>query len=374
MTTEKIDLKVICTQENLKNALQIASRVISSNNTLPILNNILLETENGQLKISSTNLEIAISTTTRCKVEFEGKLCAPAKILTDLVNSLPNENITLEQIGGELSIKTEHYKTNIKTLPSEDFPLIPAIEKPKNLSFDGQEFKKSLERVVFAASTSETQPEISGIFFGIENSLAKFVATDRYRLSEQTLDLNGAGDLKGLIIPQRAALELIRILSAQKGAVEISISENQVAAKIGETLLVSRLIDGQYPDYKQIIPNNFNAIITTDRHELANALKTSGIFSRVSNSVKLFYSSVSNKIKISSVSQDLGESEIELPCEIKGTSGEGEVIFNHRYILDALNAMEKEKVVLKIVNDSSPVILQQEGDESYMSLVMPIKL
>lgn len=370
---DKNNLKVICTQENLKNGLQVASRVISSSNTLPILSNVLLKTENGLLKISSTNLEIAISTTIRCKVEVEGEVCAPAKILTDLINSLPNQNITLEQKGFDLHITTDHYNTTIKTLPSEDFPIIPQTQNPKFLEFSSYELKQILDKVVFAAAQSETQPEISGVYFSQKSATAKFVATDRYRLSEQKVKLNSANEDREAIIPQKAVAELSRILANQKDGVEIAFSDNQFLATVGETQVVSRLIDGQFPNYEEIIPTTFNTLIVTDRAELASALKTSGIFSRSTNSVKLQYLGDDGKIKISSISQDLGDSEVDLPSEVSGEVLEGEIIFNHRYILEALNVMTEEKVVIQIVNDSTAVILKGQGNESLTCLVMPIK-
>src|SRR5579885_1537174 len=156
-------MKVICTQENLKNGLQTVTRIINNSNTLPILNNVLVQTQNGLLKLSATNLEIAINTSIRCKIEEEGVLCIPAKIFSELVNSLPTQNITLEKINSDLHVKTDHYSSVIKGLSGDDFPLIPEVLQGSKLVVEAQELKSAFEQVVFAASTSETQPEISGI-------------------------------------------------------------------------------------------------------------------------------------------------------------------------------------------------------------------
>jgi DNA polymerase III subunit beta len=361
-------MKVVCTQENLRNGLQVVGRIISSSNTLPILNSVLLKTENGQLKLSTTNLELAINTVIRCKVEQEGSVSVPAKTLGDLINNLPNTNITLEAQDTEVAVSTEHYNTKLKTLPSEEFPLIPVVENGQTIEFKPDELKQALDSVIFSASTSETQPEISGVYLHGSGGL-KLVATDRYRLAEKTLTENVS--LTGVIIPQKTAVELSRIISGQTQAVKVMITENQISVTADETQLISRLIDGQYPDYQQIIPEEFASTITVGRAELAAALKTSSIFSRVTGSITMKYEVENQMLRITAVSHDVGESTIDLNVEITGESGN--IILNFRYVLDALNSMSAENVVIKVVNESAPVIFVPQGDNSYVYLVMPIK-
>lgn len=363
-------MKVVCTQENLKNGLLTVSRIISNSNTLPILNNVLLKTENGLLSLSATNLELAIITTIRCKIEQEGGLCLPAKTFTELVNNLPNTNITIETQDTEVVVTTEQYNTKIKTLSSDDFPLIPNVENGQKLSFETKLLKDALDGVVFAASTSETQPEISGVFLTPQNQDLKIVATDRYRLAEKTLPPQNQLK-KGVIIPHKTALELSRILTNQNGSVEVAITENQLAVTVDNTQLISRLIDGQYPDYRQIIPDNFNTTVSVGRQELANALKTSGIFSRATGSVVMNYDAANQRLNITAASHDLGESRVELEAEITGETGS--IILNYRYVLDAMSVLTAETVVVKVVNEGSPVIFRPQGDNSYIYLVMPIK-
>jgi DNA polymerase III subunit beta len=363
-------MKIICTQENLRNGLQTVSRIISNSNTLPILNNVLMKTENGLLDLSATNLEVGVSTVIRCKIEEEGSICLPAKTFTDLVNNLPNTNITIQSRDGEAAVTTERYNTKIKTLPSEEFPLIPAIENGQKITFDAQALKQAVDSVVFAASTSETQPEISGVLMSQSEDGIKFAATDRYRLAEKTL-AGLAGPQKSIIIPHKTALELSRVLAGQTEAIDIIVTENQIGVTAGDTQLVSRLIDGQYPDYKQIIPESFNATVSVGKQDFINALKTSGIFSRNTGSVAMKYDQAGQRLVVSSVSQDLGESTVELPAEVTGA--DGGIILNYRYVLEAVTAMAGEAIVIKVVNESSPVIFVPQGDVSYIYLVMPIK-
>lgn len=365
-------MKVICTQENLKNGLLTTGRIISPSNTLPILNNILLKTENGLLKIASTNLEVAISTHIRCKVEEEGEITVFSKTIIDLVGNLPNKNITLEAVNGELHIETENYHTSIKTLPADEFPLIPEPEGNKKLSIAGQEVKNAITQVVFAVSTNQTQPEISGMFMSVEGKEVVFAATDRYRLAEKRLTLpKDAGFEQQVIIPQKTVLELSRIIGAQTEEVEITLSDNQISFALNSTLIMSRLIDGQYPPYKEIIPQKFNTVIHTSKQSFMNALKAGGIFSQGTNCVKFDYAQDKQLLTVTSESQDLGKSVVDLPSEIEG--GNGELILNHRYVLDCLGNIEAQNVVVKIINDSSPSIIVPEGKNDYMYLVMPIK-
>lgn len=365
-------MKVICTQENLKSGLATVGRIISPNNTLPILNNILIKTENGQLKISSTNLEVAISTTIRCKTEQEGEVTVLAKTIQDLVNNLPNKNITLETIEGHIRIEAENYHTSLKTLPSEEFPLIPLVENKEAVGLNAQEIKQALDQVVFAASTNQTQPEISGVFISLAKDHIKIVATDRYRLAEKKLVLTKeVNHNQDAIIPYKTALELSRIIGGGKGEVEMVLNETQVSFVFEQTQIVSRLIDGQYPDYQQIIPQTFSTTIVTEKQQLMNALRAGGIFSQNSNSIRIQYSNEKSALTVVSESSDLGKSVVDITSQINGD--EGFLILNYRYVLDCLSAISSENVVIKITDDSSPSLILPEGDDSYMYLVMPIK-
>jgi DNA polymerase-3 subunit beta len=366
-------MKIICTQENLKSGLFLVGRVIPSATSLPILNNILLKTNNGMLKISSTNLEIAINTQIRCKIEEEGESAVASKTIIELINTLPNKNLTLETINNTIKIEAENYHTLIKTLPADDFPLIPEIENDNPLFIDAQELKSALDRVVFAASNNQTQPEIAGTLFRIEEKKLKVVATDRYRLAEKTLHLNNQNqNPQEFIIPQKTATELSRIIGNQEGKVAIVTNLTQISFNFLDTQVISRLVDGQYPPYEQIIPNNFSTTIVTKREPLINALKAGAIFCQNSNSITLEYISEKKELILTSESGELGKNTVELESKIEGTSGS--IIMNYRYILDCLNCIRAENVVIKIVNDSSPSLITSEENENYLYLVMPIKI
>ncbi len=365
-------MKIICTQENLKNGLSVTGRIISSSNTLPILGNILLKTENGVMKISSTNLEVAITTQIRGKVEEEGETTVTSKTFTDLINNMPNKNITLETEKESLKIETENYHTNLKTSPPEEFPLIPKLEGGSKISLDAQEFKKTIDQVVFAASTNQTQQEICGIYMGSEKpGELKVAATDRYRLAEKTMDLKNNSQLNPVIIPQKTVTEISRIIGLQKGVLEIVFNETQAAVSFNETQIISRLVDGSYPDYKQIIPTNFQTITTTDKSQLVSALRAASIFSRNTNSIKFEFSGKKQQLILTAESADLGKSVVELPSKIDGDGCE--ITFNHHYVLESLGSIESNNVIIKTIDDNSPGLLVPEGRTDYVYLVMPIK-
>lgn len=365
-------MKITCTQENLKSGLSTVGRIISSSNTLPILSNLLVRTENGVLKISSTNLEVAITTEVRCRVEEEGGVTVVSKTINELINNLPNKNINLETQNNELKIETDNYHTTVKTLPTEEFPIIPKVESGKTLTLDSQDLKISLDQVIFAASLNQTQPEISGILLKCFEGTLKIAATDRYRLAEKKLELKEKPNNSfEVIIPQKTALELSRIIGSQKGQVEIMFGETQVAIIFNNTQIISRLIDGQYPDYEQIIPSNFKIDVATEKLPLLSALRAVAVFSQGGNSVRFEFSQENQTLILSAESSELGKSQVELPAKITGNSAV--VLLNFHYVLDSLSSIDSANVVMKIIDDNSPSLILPEGKSDYIYLVMPIK-
>lgn len=364
-------MKIICTQDNLKAGLAQVSRVVGSSQTLPVLNNVLLQTENGQLKISATNLEMGISTIIRCKIEQEGGVCLSAKVLSDLVNNLPNENITIEVGDSETLVATERYQTKIKHLPVDEFPLIPSVEDAQSISVPANELKSSIDSVSFAASTSETQPELSGVLFKFEENKLTITATDRYRLGEVSMLVNNQLQ-QTVIIPQRSVLELSRLLATATDNIQLHISSTQIAVTVNDTYLVTRLIDGQYPEYAQIIPTESGTVINLQHKDLLSALKTSGIFSRGAGSIVIDYNVEKQIIQAKSSSQGVGESVIDVPAKITGNSGS--VIMNYRYILDLLVNTQNDSINMHVIDDTNPVVFRPEANASYLYLIMPIRL
>lgn len=365
-------MKIVCLQENLKQNLNLAQNIVGRNLTLPILNNLLLQTESGRLKISATNLEIGINIWTPGKIEKDGALTVPAKVFASFVNNLPGgKKVEIEAKGNNLSIKCENYKAVIKGLPADDFPLIPKIKDELIAEFDGLVLKGGLEKVVATAAVSELRPEITGVLFRFDKNNLKLAATDSFRLAECALSdfkkKNKADE--SFIVPQRTIQELVRILGEKQGQLKLILSNNQILLAGGDFQLISRLVEGQYPDYQQIIPKNHTLQVTADKNELINIVRLAGIFSSKINDAQFIFRD--SKLEIISQDSDLGENKSVLPIEAKGK--DLTVSFNYRYFLDGLQNIEDKKVFIGLSSESAPAILKGASGNNYLYVIMPIK-
>lgn len=366
-------MKMVCTKKNLNASLTITSRVIGSGNTLPILNNILLKTDKGRLKLSTTNLEMAISTWVGGKIEEEGAITVPARLINEYVSNLTAEKISISTENRDLLLEAENTQTHMKGLPADDFPLIPEVGNTLYTRIDSKQLQQTIREVVYAAAFSETQPEISGVLFNFEGKTLLLAATDRYRLAEGKVELSEeVPSPKQIIVPSRAVNELDHLLTGE-GAVEVFLKEGQVCFKAQETELVSRLIEGQYPDYRQIIPKSFLTEAEVERNTFAQALKATSLFATESNNIEFNFSpQAGGAIIIKSQSAQTGDSEIRVPSQITGQKNS--IVFNYRYILECLNHLSDEKIILRAINSSSPAEISPMGRGDYLYIVMPIKI
>lgn len=373
-------MKITCTQENLNFGLQTTGHLANKNVNLPILNNVLLEAKEGILKLSSTNLEIGISGFVRCKVDNEGSFTVDARLLSDYVNLLNNDQVKIElKTDDFLQISCGNSETKIKGLVSDDFPVIPKIEKERPYGVKTADFKNALSQVIFAISTSETRPEISGILmcFNKQKGKLTIVGTDSYRLAEKTLNLEKNQDEKEVIVPAKTLQELLRILnnlsgqSSESEDLNIYLSDNQILFTCGNVELISRLIEGQYPDYKQIIPNNFKTKVVASSSELAKIIKTVALFSKSGIfDINLLFEP-SQGIVAKSANTQIGESTSILEVAYEGELNE--TVLNYRYLLDALNNIGADEVEISLIDNNIPCILRPKGDDSYLHIIMPIK-
>lgn len=370
-------MKILCRQENLKNGLNIVQNIIGKNLILPILNNILLETQHGRLKISSTNLEIGINCWVAGKVEKEGKITIPAKPFTFFVNNLPNENIELEIKDDSLTVKCKNYKTIFKGLSADEFPIIPKIENKSFCSIASNILKNGLTQVVNITALTESRPEISGILFKFNKKNLKLVATDSFRLVEKNLYNLDSQEEKMIIIPQKTIQELIRILSEKEGDIKLVLNQNQILFDFDNIQLISRLIEGQYPNYEQFLPKDLKIQVILNREEFLNIIRTASIFSGKTGIVKLTINPQKSLLEIFAQDPNLGENKSQIPAEISMTvkeKGKIEIDFNYKYLADGLSNLESKKIVFGVNDSSSPAIIKGVENNSYLYLVMPIKL
>lgn len=369
-------MEIICLQENLKKGINIIQNIIGKNLTLPILNNILLVVEKKRLKLVSTDLEMAITHWTSGKVKKEGEITVPAKLLSDLINNLPSKKIEIKTKDSTSQIKCENFRSIIRGMDSKEFPIIPKIKGESTIKIKNSEIKQAFSQVVNFTSLSDIRPEISGIFINFNSKEIKLVATDSFRLGEKTLPFKGNKNKikKSVIIPLRTAQELIRILNEQdkEEIIEILIEQNQILFKAPDTQLISRLIEGAYPNYEQLISKQFETSLILNKEEFTNLIKVSSLFSSRINDVKLKVIPKKSLVEISAQNIEVGENLSEIKGEIKGK--EIEIIFSHKYLLDGLNNISGDKIMFGLNGEASPGILKPAGDPSFIYVIMPIKL
>jgi len=363
-------MKISCTQENLNKGLNNVSHIASKNVSLPILNNVLIKAEKGTIKLITTNLEIGINCQIRGKVEKEGEITVQAKLLNDYVNSLPSERVDLEAKDNKLEIKCGKARTVIKASSTEEFPLIPKVEKKEDYEVNTSEIKKAITQVIFATASDESRPEISGVYLKPAKEKIIIAATDSYRLAEKRVKNNKTSAGEAVIIPTRTLQELNRILTEDIEGVNFYINENQILFTFDGIELVSRLIEGQYPDYKQIIPSDHKTKLVLSTQKFIKIVKTTSLFCQPGiNDVNL--SVKEKKLTVSASNSQLGENVSSLAAEIEGD--DNEIVFNYRYLLDGLSSIDSEEVILELSDCNSPGLIKPKEDKDYLYIIMPIR-
>lgn len=386
-------MKITCTQENLKRGLNSVSHIASKNTSLPILSNVLIKAEKSAVSLTTTNLEIGIRCLVRAKVYKDGSYTVNSKLLTDFINLLPNEKIDLELKDDSLEVWTENQETKMKGDSAEEFPLIPQVDKKTAYSCRVEDILKAFTQVLFAVSVSETRPEISGVYFNFSENNLIIAATDSYRLAEKKIKLlEKAQAEKEVIIPARTIQELFRILSSYSGSVvteeepenldkvDIYFEENQVLFVFNNIELVSRIIEGQYPNYKQIIPTTHKTKAILNIAEFVKAAKTASLFSRAGiYDVNLELKE--GKLTVFSTNNQMGESKSKVNGKIEGDNNK--VVINYRYLLDGLQNIDSTDVIFEMIDAANPCVLRPAESldekkeaiaaEDYLYIIMPIK-
>lgn len=385
-------MKLICTQANFKKAITNSERIVSKQNTLPILNNIFLEAGKNYLKIAATNLEIGIEIKIGAKVEKEGKITIPARLLNNFsINLSEGENMDIEVIEQNLKIKNGTTKAIMKGFSAEDFPLIPQKNTEFVLNLGIDQLRDIFSKLLISVAHNEARQELTGVNVVFGEKELFFAATDGFRLSEYILKIGESevskanyGEFrektKNIIVPINTLTELNRIISnnTEDGFVKIFIEEGQIFFEIGEIKLVSRLINGKYPEYKHIMPESYKTKIIGEKRNLQNALKIAGVFvNNKSNEVVLKIDATENKILIDTKSVEVGENSTQINFEAQGESQE--IVFNLKYLLEGINVVTSNKVALLANSDSSPVAIREVEEskkevlEDFTYIIMPIK-
>lgn len=374
MRVEGIKMKLSCLQENLNKGISTVSRLVGTKGALEILSHILVTTENGRLKLSATNLEIGINYKVGAKIEKPGSITVPARLFNDLVSQLPAGKIDISLEGDTLTTKINDYVTHIKGLSPEEFPLIPKIKEKKVFSIKAGDFKDAINMVFFAAALDETRPVLSGIYFKAEKGKLVLAATDSYRLAEKVVELGDAKNVseKEVVIPARSLIEFSRMLEDPDTDVNVYLNDTQAMFETDDIEFTSRLVEGKFPDYKQIIPTSQETKAKAKAAELANIIKVASLFSRESaGSVTLSILS-KGKIEADSAASQYGESNASCDATVSGK--DAEIIFNSKYLLDALNAFSEDALSLEVSGKLNPGVLRKEDDKTYTYVIMPLRV
>ncbi len=369
-----------CLKENLKENLDNALRIVKYNSTLPILNNLLIATDKGRLRISSTDLEIGFSSLISSKIEKEGSITVPAQLLSQFVNNLPNKQITLEKKDLKLNLNCDNIKASINGLSSDDFPIIPKLKNSSVLNINSKILKNVLSSVINSTALSDSRPEISSIYIKVEPDQIKFIATDSFRLAHKTLFLSevlkekvkiDVSKLQNIILPLRTANEIIRILGDKDSNVEITIDQNQIKFEFDDMYLVSRLVEGSYPDYEAIIPKSFETKCYVSKNDLEEVVKLAGCFSSRLNDIILKTNSNKSYLEVFSNHAEFGNHEARINSEVKGK--DVSVVFNWRYVLDGLKNINEDDLIFEFNGDQKPAMIKPIKETDFFYILMPIR-
>lgn len=367
-------MRLTCSQKDLANALSITNKAVGMNNTLPVLNNVLVKAEGKKLYFTTTNLEIAINYWIDAEVKNEGEITIPSKLLTNYVGYLKDDkvNITIEE-GDSVLVETEDSKSKIKGIPASEFPSIPVVEKEGSFVLAAKDLSLAIDQVVFAAALNTTRPILTGVYFSVTKDGLKMVATDSYRLAEKTLKAeNVSGDIS-CIVPNKTIFELGAILGSVKegSEIEVIVSKNQIFFGINKIKITSRLIEGQFPNYQQVIPKETKTKITLSTSEISLVLKRINLFAKENNN-KVLFKVNANGLTVTTDTTQYGVGEIEMKTKIEGA--DNEIALNSQFVLDVLSNIGANEVVLELGDQTAPAIVRPSGKDDYTHIVMPLKI
>ena len=375
-------VKVSCLQENLAKGLSIVGRAVATRSTLPVLSNVMLATDGARLKLSATNLEIGIVCWIGAKVEEDSSITVPARLLTDFVNSLPPERIDMELTvrTQTLNLKCARFEANIKGIDAQEFPLIPTAGEDSRISLDPSMLRQMIDQVVFAAATDESRPILTGVLAKFQGEQLTLAAADGFRLSVRTAHLSEpVSEPVTVIVPARALAELARIGVEQEQPIEITITpaRNQALFHMANVDLVSQLIEGNFPDYNQIIPKSYSTRTVVSTSDFLKATKTANIFARdAANIIRLEIvpggELAPGRVTLTATSAEVGDNVGEFDAVIEGE--EMEIAFNAKYLIDILSVVDAAQVALETTTSSSPGVIKPIGSEDFTHVIMPMHI
>ncbi|MDQ5954386.1 MAG: polymerase subunit beta [Patescibacteria group bacterium] len=363
-------MKIECGSEKLKTAISQVERITGKNLTLPILGSILFIASGKSLKLRAINLSLGIEIEIPAKVEKEGIVAISGSVVANIFsNFFDTENITLEEIDGNLLIKTKKSKIKVKGQTHDDFPTIPAVSGI-NFEIESKKLVNGIKSVYYSSSPSDIKPEISSVFLYTNEDNLVFVSTDSFRLAEKKIKVKGIPEIKGLLIPYKNIAEILRIFGDLNENIKICFNKNQISFSCNNIYLTSRIIDGVFPDYRQIIPKDKKTEAVVLKQDLLNALKLSNIFSDKFNQLNLSIKTKEKVFELSSSNNDVGENKTYLDAVLSGE--DVELGFNYKYFLDCFQSITTDSLSIKLNDSNKPIIVSPVSDTSFTYLIMPM--
>lgn len=364
-------MKFECDKSKIELSLQKASKLANKHLTLPVLSCVYLDLEeDNKLVIKSTNLDIGVEMTVPVKTIEKGNVAVPANILVGVLSSIKDNNLKFESIDSNLKISSGKNSVLIKCMQSDDFPSIPKLEDSKSIKINSKDLLNGFRSVWYSASNSNIKPELGSVYVYKGDNNLVFVSTDSFRLAEKKINTKVPVDFPQTIIPYKNVLEIIKMFEDHDDDLDVVFEKNQAAFITKETYLISRLIDGSFPDYKQIVPKSFVTNVTILKNDLANSIKTSNIFSDSLNQVKLKADVSGKSLDIESKNSDVGEYKESIKASISGENVE--LNFNNKYITDCFQSISSESLQLDFGGLGKPLIISGANDKSFMYIVMPM--
>lgn len=365
-------MELTVTQENLARALNAVGRVASTKTQLPILSNILLRTDKNRVLVAATNLEIATTQYIGAKVTKPGAITIPARLVSEFISNLPGGSIELKVVNDNLHIKSNNYSSIINGVIADDFPELPTINESSSIRYSvkTEDFKQAVSQTIITASNDSTRPVLTGVYWHSFEGELILAATDGYRLSERKL-VKTTSEVSA-IIPTQTLQEVLRTIVDDGEEVDILFDETQVRFRINEAEIISRLIDGNFPDYRQLIPKKSDISVIIDKTEFVRIVKIAGLFAReTGGSITLTADNEKKNLTIHSIASQLGENTSEAPATVKGA---GYVTLNSRYLTEALSVIEGNEIEFSFSGKITPCVLTSTNkDTNYYHIIMPLK-
>ncbi|MEI8339863.1 MAG: DNA polymerase III subunit beta [bacterium] len=364
-------MKIECVKEKLLQAVSKAEKITGKNVSLPVLSCILLEAKNGTLKLKATNLDMGIEIIVPAKVDEEGVLAVPGTILNNLLSGIVEEkNVQLSQDGDNLLVSTGRDRFSIKTMPVDDFPSIPAVDDGNAFEIPANEFIRGLKSVSFSCSESSVKPELGSICIFTDNKEMYFVATDSFRLAEKKIKIKSEVEISNLLVPIKNVSDIIKVIDETKDDLKVVFNKNQISFVYNSLHLVSRVVDGNFPDYKQIIPKEFKTEAVVLKQDFLNALRLANVFSDSFKQINIKVIPKDKTIILKTRNSNVGESSNSLTAHINGE--EIEINFNSKYITDCFGVLAVDSIGLEFNGLNRPLVIKGVSDKSFTYIVMPM--